>query len=173
MLAIREMNSSDIELVVDYWLGASSEYLAGMGADINKLPKKEEFVGMLNNQLKLPIKERNAYCIIWLLDDKPIGHCNTNPTNFGNEANMHLHIWNAEHREQRIGTALLKMTIPLFFRNLELKRLICEPYALNNAPNKTLEKVGFRFEKEYITVPGSINFEQPVNKWVLDPNLHK
>ena len=59
------------------------------------------------------------------------------------------------------------MTIPCYFKNLQLKKLICEPYALNPAPHKTLEKLGFQFEKEYVTVPGSINFEQPVKRWVL------
>jgi hypothetical protein len=38
---------------------------------------------------------------------------------------------------------------------------------LNPAPHKALEKLGFEFEKEYITVPGSINFEQPVKRWGL------
>jgi RimJ/RimL family protein N-acetyltransferase len=59
------------------------------------------------------------------------------------------------------------MTLPLFFERLQLKKLYCEPYALNSAPNKSLEKVGFEFIKEYITIPGSLNFEQPVKRWEL------
>ena len=30
-----------------------------------------------------------------------------------------------------------------------------------------MEKLGFEFIKEYITVPGFINFEQPVKRWEL------
>lgn len=48
-----------------------------------------------------------------------------------------------------------------------MKKLYCELYALNPAPNKTLEKVGFTFIKEHITVPGLLNFEQPVKLWEL------
>ena len=70
-------------------------------------------------------------------------------------------------RKKGMGAQLLEMTIKLFFENLKLKKLCCEPYALNPAPNKTLEKVGFSFVKEYITVPGSINFEQPVKRWEM------
>jgi hypothetical protein len=52
--------------------------------------------------------------------------------------------------------------------DIPLKKLFCEPYALNPAPNKTLEKIGFEFVKEYITTPGWINFEQPVKLWMMD-----
>jgi hypothetical protein len=51
--------------------------------------------------------------------------------------------------------------------------LYCEPYALNPAPNKTLEKLGFKFLKTYTTIPGWINFEQEVNLWELKNNIFK
>ena len=66
-----------------------------------------------------------------------------------------------------MGTQLVKMTLPYFFKNLQLKKLYCEAYALNLAPNKTLEKIGFTFIKKYTTTPGFLNFEQEVNKWEL------
>lgn len=166
-LSIREMQAADIDNIVQYWLGSDHDYLEGMGVDVQKLFTREQITNMLLNQLALPYEQKNAYCIIWEMDGKAIGHCNTNPSQFGIEANMHLHLWNAENRKKGLGLYLLKMTIPYFFKNLQLKKLICEPYALNPAPHKTLEKLGFQFEKEYVTVPGSINFEQPVKRWVL------
>ncbi len=57
------------------------------------------------------------------------------------------------------------MSLPFFFKNLQLKNVFCEPYALNPAPNRTLEKVGFECLEEYVTVPGYLNFEQPVKRW--------
>jgi len=42
---------------------------------------------------------------------------------------------------------------------------MCEPYALNPAPNKILKKVGFTFIKIYETTPGWINFKQKVNQY--------
>lgn len=80
---------------------------------------------------------------------------------------MHLHIWNADVRKKGMGTELVKKTLLYFFRNLKLKRLFCEPNAFNIAPNKTLEKSGFIFVKNYVTIPGWLNFEQPVNLWEL------
>jgi RimJ/RimL family protein N-acetyltransferase len=66
-----------------------------------------------------------------------------------------------------MGVQLVKKSLPYFFNNLHLKTLYCEPYALNPAPNKTLPKVGFEFVKEYITVPGHLNFEQRVCLWQM------
>lgn len=166
-LSVRELQLSDIPLLVDYWLGSSEEHLLAMGVDPKKVPTRPEFEDMLETQLALPIEEWNAYCIIWLLNGLPIGHCNTNPTTFGEEAKMHLHIWTKENRKLNLGTRLLTMTIPLLFKNLDLKRLYCEPYALNPAPNRTLARLGFEFVKEYFTSPGMITFEQQVNQWVV------
>ena len=122
---------------------------------------------MLASQLALPLEERRAYALIWLVDDVPVGYCNVNPMQFGAEANMHLHFWKAEHRKRGLGVPLVRLSLPWFFSRLQLQRLICEPYAHNPAPNKALERLGFAFERSYVTVPGSINTEQEVKRWVL------
>ena len=166
-LTVREMRKEDILLIAEYWTTADNEHLLNMGVDHNKLPAKDEFINMLTAQLNLPIEQKRSYCIIWEEDGNAIGHCNTNPTNYGKEAFMHLHLWKKEVRKNGIGFTLLKSTIPLFFERLKLQKLYCEPYALNPAPNKTLQKIGFEFEKEYTTIPGFLNFEQPVKRWVL------
>jgi len=66
-----------------------------------------------------------------------------------------------------LGTAFIKMTIPWFFEKYKLKKLYSEPYALNPAPNKTLAKSGFEFINQYTTIPGWLNFEQPVKLWMM------
>jgi RimJ/RimL family protein N-acetyltransferase len=167
MLSTRELRNSDIPALLQYWFPAEHSFLTAMGVDINKIPTPDQFAIMLEEQIATPIEQRRSYCIIWEIDGKPIGHCNTNPTTFGEEAKMHLHLWHSGERRKGIGTALVKMTLPCFFHDLQLKTLWCEPYALNPAPNKTLEKVGFELVKEYITVPGFINFEQPVKQWKM------
>ncbi len=170
LLSLRELTEADIPLIIDYWLSADAAFLAGMGADIAKLPARQDWKKMLAKQLCQPYEEKESYCIIWLADDEPVGHSNVNKIKFGEEAYMHLHIWKADKRKKGIGTALVKMTLPYFFDSLQLKKIYCEPYALNPAPNNTLEKAGFTFVKKYITTPGSLNFEQPVNLWELSYN---
>jgi RimJ/RimL family protein N-acetyltransferase len=164
-LSVREMRQDDIELIIQYWLSADPVFLAGMGVDLSKMPSKEEWNKMLHEQLSQSYKEKKSYCMIWLVDGEPVGHSNVNKIIFGEEAYMHLHLWKPGKRKKGFGVELVRKTIPWFFQNLQLKKLYCEPYALNPAPNRVLEKVGFSFVKEYRTTPGWLNFEQSVKRW--------
>ncbi|GAA4320794.1 GNAT family protein [Flaviaesturariibacter amylovorans] len=167
MLSVRELRTEDIPLIVAYWFGCTPEQMAAMGADAAKLPTREQLAAGLAGQLALPVEQRRAYALIWELDGVPVGHCNTNPTTFGEEAFMHLHLWTGSDRHRGLGRKFVLLSLPYFFNTLQLQRLYSEPYALNPAPNRTLEKAGFRLEKEYVTTPGSLNFEQPVKRWVI------
>lgn len=173
MLTVREIQQPDVALIVSYWLESDPIFLEGMGVDLAKIPAKEQLTTMIAEQLTQSYEQKKAYCIIWEIDGDPVGHSNVNKIIFGEEAYMHLHLWNSHTRQKGAGAALVKMTIPFFFKNLQLKKLYCEPYALNSAPNKTLEKVGFEFVKEYITIPGGLNFEQPVYQWLLTYDRYK
>lgn len=167
MLSVRELQHSDIDLITSYWLDAGPDFMKGMGVDLQKIPSREEWIRMLMEQLNTPIAEKQSYCIIWEVNGEPVGHSNINRIVPGEEAYMHLHVWKPSLRQKGMGTELVQLTLPYFFTNYQLKNLYCEPYALNPAPNRTLEKAGFTFVKQYVTTPGWINFEQPVNRWVL------
>ena len=112
--------------------------------------------------------KKKGYAVIWEVNGKSIGHSNLNPVEYGDHGYMHLHIWQPEYRKSGYGTELIKLTLPYFFNNMQIEKIYCQPYALNGAPNKTLDKAGFKFVKEYITTPGSITFEQPVNLWEIE-----
>ena len=166
-LSVRELQQSDIEPLSDYWFKSDPSFLVNMGVDLSKIPPREEWEQMLIEQISQSYDEKKSYCIIWLVNDEPVGHSNVNRIIFGEEAYMHLHIWQKGNRTKGLGMQFIKMTLPWFFEKMQLKKLCCEPYALNPAPNKTMEKLGFEFIKEYVTIPGWINFEQPVKHWEL------
>ena len=168
-LSVREIQEEDIDLIIEYWMNAEPAFLTGMGVDLAKIPDAAEWRDMLLTQIHQPIEEKQSYCIIWLVDDQPVGHSNVNKIIFGEEAYMHLHMWQSPLRKKGYGVELVKKSIPYFFNRLQLQRLFCEPYALNPAPNKTLERSGFSFVKRYLTIPGWLNFEQEVNRWELTP----
>jgi len=166
-LSVREIEEKDIGAIADYWLGADARYLQNMGADINKLPPRQEWTAMLGEQISSPMEEKQAYCIIWEADGQAVGHSNINKITFGQEAYMHLHLWGAGQRKQGMGSQLVHLTLPYFFENFKLQKLCCEIYVLNIAPNKALERAGFEFISNYTTIPGWINFEQQVSLWEL------
>ena len=172
-LSIRELTRSDIPRIADYWLHSSPEHLLGMGADPAKLPARAQFSQMLSRQIVSHYSRKQNYALIWLVEGIPTGHCNVNMLKFGEEAYMHLHIWEQGKRKQGMGADLVRLSLPWFFENLELQFLYSEPYAHNPAPNRTLEKVGFEYLKTYTTTPGSLNFEQEVKRWALSREKYK
>jgi len=164
---VREIQLEDIDLIADYWLKSDSNFLVQMGVDLNKLPTRKGLSLMLAKQINIPITNKKSYALIWELNGKQIGHSNVNCIEYGKQATMHLHLWKSTNRKKGIGTELAKKSISFYFEKLKIEKLICEPYALNPAPNKTLKNVGFQFIKKHRTIPGSLNFEQEVNRWEL------
>lgn len=166
-ISVKPAETHHYERIVDYFLNGDFQFLNGMGVDPKLLPSRELWLTTLNENHRKPIEQRNIFYVIWYADGEPIGHSNVNKIVFGKEAYMHLHMWKSDIRRNGLGLELVKQSIPYYFDNFKIKTLWCEPYALNAAPNKTLNKLGFEFIKEYETIPGTISFLQPVKRWRL------
>lgn len=166
-LNVREFTLEDLEKIVDYFVLADSEFLKGMGADKSKLPQKQDWIKKLESEFVLPYHKKDFYYIIWELDHQAIGHSNINNIEYGSSATMHLHLWETHTRKKGQGLEFLKLTIPYYFKHFKLKKLICEPYSKNVAPNKTLKKLDFERVRTYDTIPGWINFYQTVHRYEL------
>ncbi len=166
-LTVREIEVNEIEKVVDYFLNADADFLKGMGADKSKLPKRKEWIEKLKSEYKKSYEEKEFYYIIWLLDNEAIGHSNINTIEFGKVATMHLHLWKIDKRKAGLGLDFLRLTVPYYFKNFDLEKLICEPSSNNIAPNKVLKNLGFELTQTYETTPGWINFHQTVNRYEL------
>ena len=106
--------------------------------------------------------------VSWFHDDQFVGFSTTDKIVIGERANMHLHVKDPDRRQRGIGAECVKQSVELYFQTLKLKQLFCEPNAFNAAPNRTLQKAGFKYVKTHMTVPGPINFHQAVNRWVTD-----
>ena len=62
-ISVREIKITDVDLLVDYWFKADSDYLASMGADKNKLPTRKEMTEILTEQINLPIQDKKSYAL--------------------------------------------------------------------------------------------------------------
>jgi RimJ/RimL family protein N-acetyltransferase len=162
------MTLEEVGLVIDYFHDATPEHLEKMGVDPTRLPTRSDWRARYVAQYRKPIAERSTLLVIWNLDDSPVGFSTSEKIVYGEQAHMHLHIVDPHLRDSGIGSAALPETIALYFRALKLKRLFCEPNAFNVAPNRTLQSVGFRYVKTYMTVPGPLNYHQAVNRWVFE-----
>jgi RimJ/RimL family protein N-acetyltransferase len=167
-LTVREMTASETGIIIDYFQNATPEFLETLGVDPTRFPPENFWRERMLGQIDLPVERRAAVLAVWLSDGRPVGFSTADKIRFGEQANMHLHVTESERRNTGIGAACVHLTVDLYFERLKLKRLFCEPYAFNAAPNRTLQKAGFKYLKTYMTVPGPLNFHQAVNRWVVE-----
>ncbi|MFK8005079.1 MAG: GNAT family N-acetyltransferase [Saprospiraceae bacterium] len=172
-ITVREVEKNDIQYIVGYWNNASTEDLLAMGIDVNNIDTLKNLGARLEKQLMLSNEDKAAFVLVALLDKKPIGHCYVNNLIFGKEAFMHLHIWQNNSHKKGMGSAMVRQSIPYFFEKLKLQTLFCEPAAMNLGPNKTLEKIGFKFIKKYTTIPAGWTFQMEVNRWEMTLDYFK
>jgi len=167
-LDVREMTLDETGLVIDYFHSSTPEHLEMMGVDPTRLSSRLVWAARFKELYALPAAERPSFYVVWLLDGRPIGFSSCDKIVAGERANMHLHVTEPELRQSGIGSACVARSAALYIRTFELQRLFCEPNAFNVAPNRTLQKAGFKYLKTYKTVPGPLNYHQAVTRWVLE-----
>ena len=168
-LEVRPFSSPiEYEGMIDYFICAEDSFLRGMGVERTRMPPKETWLREVLVDHKARDENKNRFYLAWLYDGKQIGHSSINKIRIGEEAYFHLHMWRADLRRRGLGIELCKRSVEYYFKRFRLKRLFCEPFADNPAPNKVLPKLGFKFVKRYLTVPGVICPEQEVSRYVLD-----
>jgi len=167
-LTVREMLLTDVDIRLNYFHDASDDHLRTLGVDRALLPTREAWRAFYEEDYARPIRERVNYSLVWDLDGRPVGFGSTDHIVFGEEAFMHLHILRSAERRAGLGTEFVKKSAQIYFEVLELRRLFCEPNAFNVAPNRTLQRAGFRFLFTHETTPGPVNFPQTATRWVLD-----
>jgi RimJ/RimL family protein N-acetyltransferase len=170
-ISVRPLAASEILLVVRYFHTADDAFLLGMGVDRAKLPAEKEWLERSSASLDKPDVEKEVFFVGWVKDGPLVGHSSINKIQFGDQAFIHLHLWKPELRRAGLGATFFKLSANYFMERFQLKRLFCEPYANNPAPNRVLSKLGFRFVKQHRIVPGLISFEQDVNRYELDHPL--
>lgn len=155
-------------MIIEYFHTATPEHLEMLGVDPSRLPQASQWQRLYEQMFDQPIEQRNSILVSWLCDDRLLGFSTADKIRIGQQANMHLHIIDASRRKQGAGAECVRQTVELYFQLLKLKQLFCEPNAFNVAPNRTLQKAGFKYVKTHMTVPGFLNFHQAVNRWVID-----
>jgi hypothetical protein len=164
----RPMLLSETRLVIDYFLNATPEYLNSLGVDPKLVPERAAWQARFEQQFALPVEQRKVLLVLWELDGKPAGFSSSDRITLGEEAFMHLHVLDPERRQKGNGAIFVRQTAKIYFELLKIRRLFCEPYALNVAPNRTLQAAGFKYIKPHETVPGPMNFHQPVTRWMIE-----
>lgn len=162
------MKLDEVEVVIRYFHESSVEHLEMMGVDPTRLPDPATWLARYTDEYGRPVEKRKTFLVIWLSDGVAVGFSTADKIVYGQEAYMHLHVLDPEQRNRGIGAVCVRESARLYFDALKLERLFCQPNALNVAPNRTLQRAGFRYLKTFRTVPGPLNYRQAVTRWVLE-----
>jgi RimJ/RimL family protein N-acetyltransferase len=165
---VRPLRLDEVDVRIDYFHDASDEYLLHLGVDRSLLPSKEAWRATYEEDFARPLAERDTYNLAWELDGRLVGFSSVDHFEVGGQAFMHLHIVEEPRRRSGLGTEFVRLSVDEYFRTLELRRLFCQPNAYNVAPNRTLQRVGFRYVFTEEMQPSFINFPQPITRWVLE-----
>jgi RimJ/RimL family protein N-acetyltransferase len=166
-LSVREMLLGEVGLVIDYFHSATAEHLETLGVDPTRLPSRTQWKQLYEVDFAQPIEMRRGLLVLWQLEGKPFGFSTVDKIEYGKQAFMHLHVIDPNNRNGGHGEACVRKSAEIYFSLLKLEQLYCEPNAFNVAPNRTLQKAGFRYVKTHKTVPGPLNYHQAVTQWVL------
>jgi len=169
-LVVREMQLSEVGVRIDYFHDSSDDHLRTLGVDRALLLSREEWRSAYEEDGARPIEQRATYSLIWELDGEAVGFSSADRITFGQEAFMHLHVVRPDLRRRGLGARFVQISARHYFRALELERLFCEPNAFNVAPNRTLQRAGFRYLFTHEAQPGPMNFFQATTRWVLEPS---
>jgi RimJ/RimL family protein N-acetyltransferase len=162
------MQLSEVGIRVDYFHNSSDDHLRTLGVDRGLMPSRAAWREYYEADYVLPIEDRDSYLLVWEYNDQVVGFSSTDQITFGEQAFMHLHILGPSHRRSGMGTQFVRQSATIYFQVLELQRLYCQPNAFNVAPNRTLQRAGFRYVFTKQMAPSPINFPQPVTRWVLE-----
>jgi Acetyltransferase (GNAT) domain len=165
---VRPMRIEEVGFRIDYFHDASDEYLVKLGVDRALLPGREAWRTHYEEDFARPIAERDSYNLVWELDGWPVGFSSTDKIEFGEQAFMHLHIVEEPNRRRGLGAEFVRLSVEEYFRALELRRLFSQPNAYNVAPNRALQRAGFIYVFSAEMQPSTINFVQPITRWVLE-----
>jgi RimJ/RimL family protein N-acetyltransferase len=139
------MQLAEVDIRINYFHDASDEHLRLLGVDRSLLPTRKAWAASYREDYARPIRDRVNYSLVWQQAGEIVGFSSTDRIDFGNEAFMHLHLVEAGLRSTGLGTQFVRLSADAYFEALELRRLFCEPNAFNIAPNRTLQRAGFRY----------------------------
>jgi len=167
-LTIREMEQRDVAHILNYWASASPQHLDAMGVDPRKMIAPEELKQRLSDSLSVPAREKKTCIVIWEVNDTPIGFNSLAEIDFGNEAKIHLHIWEEKYRAKGFGTKFMKKALAYYMAKFKLKRIVCETKSTNPGPNKLFSDLGIKPSRIYRSVASPVMYETEVARYEIN-----
>ena len=167
-LVVRDLTEEDLATVDAYWGSLTKADHDRMKVDPAKLIRMADRRHEILERLSIKDSKKASHALIWQYQGNTIGVANLRNLHFGEDGEIHLHIFDPAKRRQGLGHRFFVLSLKKFATRFRLKKIFCEPASTNPAPNQMLRKLGFPLVKTYRTVPGPVCLEHEVNRFEID-----
>ncbi len=142
-LSVRPLATEDFNGFINYWVGLSQAEIERLGVAIDRLPSAAQMRSDLEAMLVTPGDGVRTFVLAWCINGEAIGHSSLKDIVPGDSGSIHLHMWRPDLRRKGHGPHLFCLAAVDFYERFRLKRIICEPKADNQPPNRLLQRIGF------------------------------
>jgi RimJ/RimL family protein N-acetyltransferase len=166
VLSVREMRLDDVDLRIDYFLGADPEFLRWMGVNPALLPGRAQWRQQYAADYARPREHRRLFGLVLELDGAPVGFSNVGLLDDEASALVHFHLVDPALRGRGLGTRFLRLATRSYFAGFGFDHLYYEPNAFNTPSNRMAQAAGYRYLFTHLTTPGPIHLiDQPMTRW--------
>src|SRR4029453_11453424 len=142
-LSVRPLTAEHFDGFINYWLGLSQAEIERLGVATDRLPSAARMRSDLEAMVAAPDNRVRNFVLAWCINGEAIGHSSLKDIVWGDSGSIHLHMWRADLRGKGHGAHLFCLAAVDFYERFRLKRIVCEPKAENQAPNRLLQRIGF------------------------------
>ena len=82
-LTVREMMSSEIDIISEYFQNSTPEHLETLGVGPSRMPAVESWRERLRRECTLPIEQRSVVLVVWLSGEQPVGFSTSDKIQIG------------------------------------------------------------------------------------------
>jgi hypothetical protein len=155
LAGLRDLTSSDLPAIADYWLLSPDEYLVAMGVDRQRLGSAEDIHKRFFNAIRTGQPVQPSIALAITLDEGLVGYTLLN--RYSAEVNYsHWHIIVPNLRAKGLSTALYPSRLKAYFDLTPISQLIHQTRTSNIGVNRMLDKFIPVSETKFIDKPDGV-----------------
>jgi hypothetical protein len=155
LAGLRDLTSSDLPAITNYWLLSPDEYLAAMGVDRHRLGSAEDIHKRFFNAIRTGETVQPSIALAITLDEGLVGYTLLN--RYSAEVNYsHWHIVVPNLRAKGLSTALYPHRLKAYFDLTPISQLIHQTRTSNIGVNRMLDKFIPVSETKFIDKPDGV-----------------
>ena len=155
LAGLRDLTSSDLPAIADYWLLSPDEYLVAMGVDRQRLGSAEDIHKRFFNAIRTGQPVQPSIALAITLGEDLVGYTLLN--RYSAEVNYsHWHIIVPNLRAKGLSTALYSGRLKAYFDLTPISQLIHQTRTSNIGVNRMLDKFIPVSETKFIDKPDGV-----------------